>query len=306
MSSYVQQRRNYSEDKLSDVYLGQTQENENMHRSFENLSGTLSEKGSATMPLVAGKDLNGFQSRTSDIGRVIPQQEILSRIVPFWELFISSVGLFGYHIITLAAHNIGGKRPFIVLFFNGCKSEFQQPNVDICATSILTWSLTGGALIYFLLTSILAWLLYRECHKHGYPGAFTALWNSPFFLFCYFFKEQNRIDLLTVPNRFMKFRKWTYLQFHRFALATYSLITTLLVVYYLTRKTVDNDDLIIQKDYKNGDKFYRIYNPYFLPYYGAIYFYCKTIISSGLDIRNLSNNDSSELVGIHYMRLRLK
>ncbi|CAG8677970.1 16305_t:CDS:2, partial [Dentiscutata heterogama] len=202
MSSHVQQRHNYSEDKLSDIYLGQTQGNENMHRSFqplqssfENLNGTLSEKGSAKIPLVAGKDLNGFQSRTSDIGRVIPQQEILSRIVPFWELFISSVGLFGYHIVNLAAHNIGGKHPFIVLFFNGCKSEFQQPNLDV------------------------SWLLYKECHRHGYPGAFTALWNSPFFLFCYFFKEQKRIDLLTIPNRFMKFRKWTYWQIHRFALA---------------------------------------------------------------------------------------
>ncbi|CAG8705625.1 20356_t:CDS:2 [Dentiscutata erythropus] len=224
MSSYVQQQHNYSEDKLSDIYLGQTQGNQPLQSSFENLNGTLSEKGSAKISLVAGKDLNGFQSRTSDIGRVIPQQEILSRIVPFWELFISSVGLFGYHIINLAAHNIGGKRPYIVLFLNGCKSEFQQPNLD-------------------------------ECHRHGYPGAFTALWNSPFFLFCYFFKEQNRIDLLTIPNRFMKFRKWTYWQIHRFALALYSLITTILVIYYLTRKTVDNDDLIIQKDYKNGDEF---------------------------------------------------
>lgn len=53
----------------------------------------------------------------------------------------------------------------------------------------------------------------------------------------------------------MKFRKWTNWQLHRFALASYSLLTTLLVVYYLTRKTVDNDDLIIQKEYKSGDKF---------------------------------------------------
>ncbi|CAG8481371.1 10703_t:CDS:2 [Cetraspora pellucida] len=204
---------------------------------------------------VTDKDLNGFQSRTSDIGRVIPQQEILSRVVPFWELFISSVGLFGYHIVTLAAHNIGGNRPYTVLFLDGCKSEFQQPNLDVCATSILTWCLIGGALIYFLLTSILALLLYKECHRNGYPGSFTALWNSPFFLVCYFFNEQRRIDLLTIPNRFMKFRKWTNWQLHRFALASYSLITTLLVVYYLTRKTVDNDDLIIQKEYKSDDKF---------------------------------------------------
>ncbi|CAG8525310.1 15369_t:CDS:1, partial [Racocetra fulgida] len=35
---------------------------------------------------VTDRDLNGFQSRTSDIGRVIPQQEILSRVVPFWEV----------------------------------------------------------------------------------------------------------------------------------------------------------------------------------------------------------------------------
>ncbi|CAG8733879.1 4851_t:CDS:2, partial [Acaulospora morrowiae] len=303
MGSYVQQQRGHaigdseSENGPRPMYPSETQSSYYGYQqsSTENFSKTA---------LDSGTDANGLQYRTSDIGRVTPQWEILNRIVPFWEMFISSVALFGYHIVSLAIQNIGGKKALSVLFLNGCQSEFQQPNVDICATSILTWSLIGGAVLYFFLTSILSVLLYAECHRHGYPGMFTALWNSPFFLVCYFFREKNRIDLLTIPNKFLGFRTWTRLNLHRFALAVYSLITTLLVVYYLTRYTVDNDDLIAQKEYKSGNSFYRVYNPYFLPYYAAIYFYCKTIISSGIDIRNSYNTDKSELVGVHYTSLK--
>ncbi|CAG8528262.1 5369_t:CDS:2 [Diversispora eburnea] len=253
MGSYVRQQRNFSVDNKNEV----SHPSENLSQSsYYELQYGNSETIGTKETLIPTTDVNGYQYRKADIGRVITQAEILTRIVPFWELFISAVGLFGYHIVTMAMRNIGGPGAASVLFFHGCNSEFYQPNVDLCATSILSWSLIGGAVFYFSFITILSILLYIECYSQGYPGAFTALWNSPFFLFCYCFREQYRIDLLSIPNRFVGFKKWTRFSLHRFALAFYSLITTLLVTYYLTRKTVDNDDFIAQKEYKNGDGLY--------------------------------------------------
>jgi hypothetical protein len=171
-------------------------------------------------------------------------------------LFISNAGLFGYHIVSSAAKNIGTDDALNILFFKGCNSEHAQSNLDVCATSILSWSLVGGSLLYLAFASILAFLLFIECKRQGYPATFTAFWNSPLFIVCYFFKENNRIDLLTIPNRFIGFKKWTRLHLHRLFLAIYSFITTGIIIYYLnTNLTVDQDDLKIQKQYKTGDTF---------------------------------------------------
>lgn len=171
-------------------------------------------------------------------------------------MFISNAGLFGYHIVSSAAKNIGTDDALSILFFKGCNSEHAQSNLDVCATSILSWSLVGGSLLYLAFVSILAFLLFIECKRQGYPATFTALWNSPLFLVCYFFKENSRIDLLTIPNKFIGFKKWTRLHLHRLGLAIYSFITTGIIIYYLnTNLTVDQDDLKIQKQYKAGDTF---------------------------------------------------
>jgi hypothetical protein len=126
----------------------------------------------------------------------------------------------------------------------------------VCATSILSWSLIGGALLYLAFVSILAFLLFMECKRRGYFATFTSLWNSPLFLVCYFFDEKNRIDLLTISNRFVGFRKWTRLHIHRLALVVYSLVNTGIIIYYLnTNLTVDQDDLKTQEQYRAGDTF---------------------------------------------------
>lgn len=274
--------------------------------SSENIPSTMSDYESTKKPLVSGTNNKGFQFRSPDIGRVIPQGEILNRIVPYWELFISNVGLFGYHILSKAANNIGSDDALTILFFNGCNSEHAQSNLDVCATSILSWTLVGGAIFYLAFTSILAILLYKECKRQGYPALFTALWNSPLFLVCYFFKEKDRIDLLTIPNKFVEFNKWTQLHLHRLGLAIYSFITTVIILYYLnTNLTVDQDDLNTKEQFKDGDTLYKYYNPFFLPYYAAMYFYVKTIISSAIEIKNFSNYNNAELVGINYSSLKI-
>jgi hypothetical protein len=141
-----------------------------------------------------------------------------------------------------------------VLIFEACNSEHAQSNLDVCATSIISWTLIGGALLYLTFVSILAFLLFMECKRQGYPATFTALWNSPLFLVCYFFGEKNRIDLLTIPNRFVGFKKWTQLHMHRLCLAVYSFVSTGIIIYYLsTNLTVDQDDLELQVKYKAGE-----------------------------------------------------
>jgi len=221
-------------------------------------------------------------------------------------LFISNAGLFGYHIVSSATRNIGTDDALNVLFFKACNSEYAQSNLDVCATSIISWTLIGGALLYLAFASILAFLLFIECKRQGYPATFTALWNSPLFLVCYFFGEENRIDLLTIPNKFVGFKKWTQLHMHRLGLAVYSFISTVIIIYYLhTNLTVEQDDLEIQAEYKAGHLSYKIYNQYYLPYYAAMYFYVKTIISSVIEIKNFSNFDKAELVGINYVSLKI-
>ena len=118
----------------------------------------------------------------------------------------------------------------------------------------MSWSLIGGALFYLTFASILAFLLYLECKRQGYPPIFTSLWNSPCFIACYFFNEKDRIDLLTIPNQFVGFRKWTRLHIHRLILSMYSFVTTVIIIYYLsTNLTVDQDDLNTQEQYKSGE-----------------------------------------------------
>lgn len=49
----------------------------------------------------------------------------------------------------------------------------------------------------------------------------------------------------------------------------------------------------------------KIYNPFFLPYYAAMYFYVKTILSSVIEIKNFSDFENAELVGINYASLKI-
>ncbi|CAG8629097.1 13025_t:CDS:2, partial [Ambispora gerdemannii] len=201
---------------------------------------------------VPHSDANGIQYRPQENGRVIPRGEILTRIVPYYELFITTSGLLGYHILTVAEKHIKGNGKHIFLF-GACDPINYQSDIDLCSASMLTWSLIGGAVLYFISASLIAFLLFLECRRNGYPGMFTALWNSPFFLVCYFFNEKHRIDLLTIPNRLMGFRKWTRSHIHRLLFSVYALINTCLIANNLSKKTVDNSDYEATKNEQGRD-----------------------------------------------------
>ncbi|KAG9307640.1 hypothetical protein G9A89_023205 [Geosiphon pyriformis] len=273
------------------------------YRQIQNGSSTVLSEGSKSES-VPHTDSNGIQYRPQQNGRVIPRGEILSRIVPFYELFITNSALLGYHILKGAVKHISSNNGTHIFLFEACQPIHYQPDVDLCAASALTWSLMGGAVLYFVITSLIGFFIYLECRRKDYPATFTALWNSPLFIACYFFQEKQRIDLLSIPNRFMHLRKWTHSHVHRLIFSLYCLITTSLIAHDLTRRTVDQNDFDANKASQGKEFYSHIYNPYFLPYYVAIYLYLKTIIASSLEIRGLLFNDKPEKVGVHFMALK--
>lgn len=298
MSSYVRQQRDeYPTEETPTFYSSPSfQQNSSPPDSAIDFEGKRS--------LVPHTDANGVQFRPKENGRVIPRGDILNRIVGFWELFITTSVLFGYHIVTGAASHIRSPHAINIFLYHACESINYQSDVDLCAASALAWSLIGGAVLYFIVTSIIAVFIYLECRRNGYPALFTAVWNSPFFIFCYLFGEEHRIDLLSISNKLMGFRKWTHIHVHHLLLSMYALMTTMIIAYDLTKRTVDSSDFDANEK-SIGTEFYsHIYNPYFLPYYVAMYLYIKTIITSGFAVRNLLDNEKSEMVAVFYMGLK--
>ncbi|CAG8531174.1 8480_t:CDS:2 [Paraglomus occultum] len=279
--------------------------NLNRQYSTDNLVGAGSVASEAG-PLMTNTDARGFEFRHPEYGRVITQAETLIRIVPFWELIITNAVVLSRHIVTKATESIAQPNALNVFIFHACESENFQSDIDLCAASRLAWSLFGGAVLYFIIGTLISIFIAIECRRCGYPATFTALWNSPFFLFCYVINEKKKIDLLSIPNRLIRFRKWTRGHIQRIVMCLYCIITTALIAYDLTRRTVDHNDLDANRKYNENNSLYNIYNPYFLPYYVAIYFYLKMLISTILDIRALVFSDKPELVGIHYSALKLK
>jgi hypothetical protein len=86
-------------------FLHQTDVQPNSQQSSsDNIPSTMSDYDSAKKPLVSSTDTKGFQYRSPEIGRVIPREEIINRIVPYWE--VSSI----YHFLK--------ENPFRIFYWN--------------------------------------------------------------------------------------------------------------------------------------------------------------------------------------------
>ncbi|CAG8756093.1 6439_t:CDS:2, partial [Ambispora leptoticha] len=109
---------------------------------------------------------------------------------------------------------------------------------------------------------------------------------------------KKRIDLLTIPNRLMGFRKWTHSHIQRLLLSVYALITTCLIANNLSKKTVDNNDYLANMKDQGQDS--HIYNSYFLPYYVAMYLYVKSIIATAFEIKSHLGSDNPEKIAVDY------
>jgi hypothetical protein len=176
-----------------------------------------------------------------------------SFVLSVFQLIVTNAIVLSRHIVTKATSSISQPDPLNVFLYRACEPENFQSDVDLCAASMLAWSLFGGAALYFILGTLIALLIAAECKRKGYPATFTAFWNSPFFLFCYFMNEKKKIDLLSIPNKLMGFRMWTHGHIHRILLCLYCLLTTGLIVYGMTKRTVDNNDLDANRKYNSDN-----------------------------------------------------
>src|SRR3954463_335902 len=110
-------------------------------------------------------------------------------------MFAVNEFLLGYNVLKNAKAGVSSST-FNNVLFEACTDRFIIEQFDFCAASRLVWGLIGGAVIYFVFTSIVALALYIEIRRNGYHASFTALWHSPVFVLCYFFNEQQRVDIL--------------------------------------------------------------------------------------------------------------
>lgn len=76
----------YTEDSYNNRLQTDAQSSSYFQSSSSNVPSKMSEYDSTKKPLFSGTDSKGFQYRSPEIGRVIPQGEIINRIVPYWEV----------------------------------------------------------------------------------------------------------------------------------------------------------------------------------------------------------------------------
>ncbi|CAG8520213.1 20095_t:CDS:2 [Cetraspora pellucida] len=244
---------------------------------------------------------DGWFFRLPEYGHVITNSEMVSRIVQYYEMFAVNVFLLGYNVLKNAKAAVSTSTYDIVLF-DACTDRFVIEQFDFCAASRLIWGLIGGAIVYFVFTSLVALALYFELRRKGYDALFTALWHSPMFLVCYFYPPNKRVDVLSIPNKYVGLSLWTRSQIHRISLALYCLICTVLVFNSLFRGTAENSK-IEGEGLDTGYKKY--YNPYLIPYYLALYIFVKTLSEMLITIiqdKNLRNRP--ERIGRYYLSIK--
>lgn len=149
-------------------------------------------------------------------------------------MFLVNVFLLGYNVLKDAKEGVSSATYRIVLF-DACSDRFIIEQFDFCAASRLVWGLFAGAIAYFVFTSIVALALYIELRRKGYHASFTALWHSPIFALCFFYPEKRRVDILSIPNKYVNLRPWTRSHIHRISLAIYCLLCSILVIVSLVR-----------------------------------------------------------------------
>ncbi|CAG8519482.1 9833_t:CDS:2 [Cetraspora pellucida] len=185
---------------------------------------------------------DGWFFRPPEYGHVITNSEMVSRIVQYYEMFAVNVFLLGYNVLKNAKAGVSTSTYSIVLF-DACTDRFIIEQFDFCAASRLVWGLIGGAIIYFIFTSLVAVALYLELRRKGYNALFTALWHSPMFLVCYVYPPDQRVDILSIPNKYVGLSLWTRSQIHRISLALYCLICTALVFNSLVHGTAESSKI---------------------------------------------------------------
>ncbi|GBB98277.1 hypothetical protein RclHR1_03190009 [Rhizophagus clarus] len=244
---------------------------------------------------------DGWLFRPPENGHVITKGEIVSRIVQYYEMFAANVFLLGYNVLKDAKSGVDGStiKNFLV---DACGDRFHIEQFDYCAASRLFWGLIGGAIIYFIFTSLVALALSIELRRKGYYSSFTALWHSPAFLLCFFFPQEKRVDILSIPNKFVGLGLWTRSHIHRISLAIYCAICSGLILISLKRGTAETATI---EGEGLDEGIHRFYNPYLIPYYLALYIFSKTLINMLLTIiQDKDIRNKPERIGRHYIAIR--
>ncbi|RGB28453.1 hypothetical protein C1646_716196 [Rhizophagus diaphanus] len=244
---------------------------------------------------------DGWLFRPPENGHLITKGEIISRIVQYYEMFAVNVFLLGYNVLKDAKLGVKGttEKNFLV---DACGDRFHIEQFDYCAASRLFWGLIGGAIIYFIITSIVAFALSIELRRKGYYSSFTALWHSPAFLLCFFYPQEKRVDILSIPNKFVGLSLWTRSHVHRISLAIYCAICSILILVSLNRGTAETATI----EGEGLDKgIHRYYNPYLIPYYLALYIFSKTLVNMLLTIiQDKDIRNKPERIGRHYLAIK--
>lgn len=244
---------------------------------------------------------DGWVFRPPENGHVITKGEMVSRIVQYYEMFAVNVFLLGYNVQRYAKLGVDGSTVKNFLM-DACGDRFQIEQFDYCSASRLFWGLIGGAVIYFIFTSIVAFALSIELRRRGYDSSFTALWHSPAFLLCFFYDEKRRVDILSIPNKYVGLSLWTRSQIHRISLAVYCAICTILILVSLKRGTAETAKIEGEGLDRGLHKFY---NPYLIPYYLALYIFSKTLANMLLTIiQDKDIRNRPERIGRYYVAIK--
>lgn len=249
----------------------------------------------------AGTGGDGWLFRPPENGHVITRGEVVSRIVPYYEMFLTNVFLLGWNVLRDASESV--KVDYSVTLFQACSDRYDIPGFDYCAASRLVWGLAGGAVIYFAVTFLIALLLLVELRRKGYHSTFTAMWHSPIFLLCFFFPVEKRVDILSIPNKYVELSLWTRAHFHKIALAIYCAVCLGLVIMSLVRGTAET--FVIQGQ-QLDEGLHKYYNPYLVPYYVAIYTFTRTLVTMVLEIfQDKNNRNKPERIGRYYKNIKI-
>ncbi|RHZ77196.1 hypothetical protein Glove_184g71 [Diversispora epigaea] len=274
-----------------------TRENFEMQQWHALNSSEITTPKPETSPL----DEDGWLFRPPENGHVITRGAMVSRIIQYYEMFLVNVFLLGYNVLKNAKAGVSTSTYHNVLF-DACGDRFIIPQFDFCAASRLFWGLIAGAIVYFIFTSIVALALYIELRRKGFHASFTALWHSPAFLLCFFYTQEWRVDVLSIPNKYVKLASWTRSQIHRISLAIYCSACSVLIFISLAHGTAEKSKI----DGEGLDKgLSKYYNPYLIPYYLALYIFSKTLLEMVLTIiQDKDLRNKPERIGRYYSNIK--
>ncbi|OZJ04620.1 hypothetical protein BZG36_02049 [Bifiguratus adelaidae] len=249
--------------------------------------------------------------RMPDYCKIVTRSDVLNRAVPYYELWITNCIILGWHVLSKSAEN--SAHSATIVLFQGCSPDYYMGsthsssgldnNFNLCSTVLLLWVLVGGAVIYAILSSIAAIILWRQLVSRGYPPKFTALWHSPAFVVTYFMSESQCVDILSLPATYHHLNSTKY--FHKCLLSIYSILSVCALVAVLAMNTPDQADMVSQPGYNDQTPLQKFWNPYLIQYYAAVYFYTRCAVMTALEVFwDKGNVESPELIAIHESALK--